>query len=258
MVPTLSPSTQPLQLRSARRPKDSPQTVEYRLLKQKVCPASRACQQLLTDRSTLSLVAGGSNLLYLCIPWQAAAVEKETCLAGQCPVPGKPNHSTSSETEDTKSAMKQCCLSQRCEGISSPLHDPSSSSQLVQMGVTHCTARGYNEVSHSSFSSPFVRDNADCGRFLRRPCPAHEAPAQLLCSFPPPGGRTGRGGDNLQQRCVSGACTLRWTSLQKFRSPELAPSDFSRRKLRARYGSILMLKLISILTANPEALRSCQ
>ncbi|XP_033372750.1 uncharacterized protein LOC107208833 isoform X2 [Parus major] len=161
------PHSHSFQLRSAQRPKDSPQTVEYRLLKQEVCPASRACQQLLTDTSTLSSVAGGSNLLYLCIPWQAAAVEKETCLTGQCPVPGKPNHSTSSETEDKKSAMEHCCLSQRCEGISSPLHDPSSSSQLVQMGVTHCTARGYNEVSHSSFSSPFVRDNVDCGRFLR-------------------------------------------------------------------------------------------
>lgn len=33
-----------------------------------------------------------------------------------------------------------------------------------------------------------------------RPCPAHEAPAQLLCSFPHPEGGQARGGDNLQQR----------------------------------------------------------
>ncbi|TRZ18049.1 hypothetical protein HGM15179_009052, partial [Zosterops borbonicus] len=59
-----------------------------------------------------------------------------------CPVPGKPNHSTSSETVKTQNHQ-------------------------WNRGVTHCTARGYNEVSHSSFSSPFVEDNADCGRFLR-------------------------------------------------------------------------------------------
>lgn len=58
---------------------------------------------------------------------------------------------------------------------------------------------------------------------------------------------------------VLGAWTLRWTLLLlKFRSPDLAPSDFSRRRMRARSESILMLQLNSMFSANPEDLRSWQ
>ncbi|CAM9323932.1 unnamed protein product, partial [Bubo scandiacus] len=78
---------------------------------------------------------------------------------------------TNSGTEDRKMASEIVLIGSEvlvhARKSPVPSHEPSSNSQLVQMGMTHCTARGYNEVSHSSFSSPFVQDNPDCRRFLR-------------------------------------------------------------------------------------------